>query len=173
VPAVYAGQLVWLLVSRGTHLLVLDARRAVIAEHALSTAKGTTMIQEAHYAPLRRGPARTYVVLAEQFLARFPQHAAFLEGLTRQYKLNPAAHLRGVLELALLYDAGRLEAAFAVAQEYQTYSHGFLRGLLESGGPPAASPDPLAAPPLAGRALPPAPVRCDLSRYQRLLEGAR
>jgi hypothetical protein len=173
VPAVYAGQLVWLLVSRGTHLLVLDARRAVIAEHALSATKGTTVSQDEHYAPLRRGPARTYVVLAEQFLARFPQHAAFLEGLTRQHKLNPAAHLRGVLELALLYDAAPLEHAFAVAQEYQTYSHGFIRGLLESGEPPTtgAAASPAAA--LPGRALPPAPVRCDLGRYQRLLEGAR
>jgi hypothetical protein len=169
VPAVYAGQLVWLLVSRGTHLLVLDARRAVIAEHALSTTKGTTVSQDEHYAPLRRGPARTYVVLAEQFLARFPHHAAFLAGLTTQHKVNPAAHLRGVLELALLYEADRLERAFAVAQEYQTYSQGFIRGLLESGGPPTASP----ASPLPGRALPPAPVQCDLGRYQRLLEGAR
>jgi transposase len=173
VPAVYAGQLVWLLVSRGTHLLVLDAQRTVIAEHALSTAKGRTVIQDEHYAALRRGPARTYVVLAEQFLARFPQHAAFLEGLTTQHKLNPAAHLRGVLELALLYEAPRLEGAFAVAQEYQTYSHGFIRGLLESGEPPTTSPAHGAAFPLAGRALPPAPVRCDLGRYQRLLEEAQ
>ena len=172
VPAVYAGQLVWLLVSRGTHLLVLDAQRAVIAEHALSPTKGTTVSQDAHYAALRRGPARTYVVLAEQFLARFPQHAAFLDGLTRQHKLNPAVHLRGVLDLALLYDAARLEAAFAVAQEYQTYSHGFIRGLLESGGPPASepAPSPVALP---GRVVPAAPVQCDLGRYQRLLEAAR
>jgi len=78
-----------------------------------------------------------------------------------------------VLELALLYEAARLEAAFAVAQEYQTYSHGFIRGLLESGEPPTACPAPSAAAPLAGRALPSAPVQCDLGRYQRLLEGAR
>ena len=38
---------------------------------------------------------------------------------------------------------------------------------------PTVSPIPTAPPPLAGRALPPAPVRCDLGRYQRLLEGAR
>jgi hypothetical protein len=38
VPAVYAGKRVWLMVSRGTHLLVLDAQRQVVAEHALSAA---------------------------------------------------------------------------------------------------------------------------------------
>jgi hypothetical protein len=113
------------------------------------------------------------VVLAEQFLARFPHHAAFLEGLTTQHQGNAPAHLRGVLELALLYDAASLERAFAVAQEYQTYSHGFIRGLLASGAPPTTSPPASPVPPLTGRALPPAPVRCDLGRYQRLLEGAR
>jgi hypothetical protein len=78
-----------------------------------------------------------------------------------------------VLELALLYEAARLERAFAVAQEYQTYAQGFIRGLLESGEPPTASPAASPASPLPGRALPTAPVQCDLGRYQRLLEGAR
>src|SRR5205823_380523 len=36
VPATSAGKLVWVLVSRGTHLLVLDARRQLLAEHTLS-----------------------------------------------------------------------------------------------------------------------------------------
>ena len=44
---------------------------------------------EEHYATLRRGTPRTYVVLAEAFLARFPHHADFFEGLTAQHKLNP------------------------------------------------------------------------------------
>ena len=78
-----------------------------------------------------------------------------------------------MLELALLYDVARLEHAFAVAQEYQTYSHGFIRGLLESAEPPTTAPAASPATALPGRALPPAPVRCDLGRYQRLLEGAR
>ena len=145
------------------------AHRAMVTAIRAASPVALADAVHAHYAPLRRGPARTYVVLAEQFLARFPHHAAFLAGLTTQHKLNPAAHLRGVLELALLYEAARLERAFAVAQECQTYSQGFIRGLLESGEPPTAS----AAPSLPGRALPTAPVQCDLGRYQRLLEGAR
>jgi hypothetical protein len=113
-------------------------------------------------------------VLAEQFLARFPHHAAFLEGLTTQHKLNPAAPLRGVLELALLYDPASLERAFAVAQEYQTYSHGFLRGLLERTGQPApGSPSTTDPSPLARPALPATAVHCDLGAYQRLLEVGR
>ncbi len=77
------------------------------------------------------------------------------------------------IQLALLYDAACLERAFAVAQEYQTYSHSFIRGLLARGASPIPSLPASPVPPLAGRALPPAPVRCDLGRYQRLLEEAR
>jgi hypothetical protein len=68
VPATYAGKLVWLLPSRGRHLLVLDTKRDVLADHQLSLTKCTIVMRPEHYAPLRRGTARTYVVLAEQFL---------------------------------------------------------------------------------------------------------
>lgn len=174
VPATSAGKLVWLLVSSGSQLLVLDARRELLAEHALSPTKGTTVIRQEHYAPLRRTTAKTYVVLAAQFLARFPDQAAFLEGLVAQHKLNPADHLRGVMELATLYDQPSLERAFALAREYNTYAHGFIRGLLESSGQP--HPNALAAPGPAtagGHALPRASVHGDLGPYQRLLEAAR
>ena len=83
-PAAYAGKLVWLLVSRGTHLLVLDAQRAVVAEHALSPRHGTTVLDQEHYATCaghRRAPTSCW---REQFLARFPHHGAFLEGLLAQ-----------------------------------------------------------------------------------------
>src|SRR5207253_4693597 len=171
VPAVYAGKRVWLMVSRGTHLLVLDAQRQIVAEHAHSHRHGTTVLIQEHYATLRRTSARTTVVLAEQFLARFPRQRAFLEGLVAQHKLNPADHLRPILELADVYDAASLERAFATARTYNTYSHTFVRGILEQDGTTA----PVAATPLAsaggvlGLAAP--LVRADLGVYQRVLEA--
>lgn len=186
VPATQAGKLVWLLPSRGTHLLILDARRAVLVEHQVSATKGTIVMLEEHYAPLRRGTAKTYAVLAEQFLARFPHQAAFLEGLVAQHKLSPAAPLRAIVELATLYDTASLERAFALAHEYTTYSPGFVRGLLESADPSAIDPASV-APPASGQAAtaPPGPglpserplpattVQADLRPYQALLEVAR
>ena len=128
---------------------------------------------EEHYAPLRRGTAKTYVVLAEQFLARFPDQAYFLEGLVAQHKLNPASHLHGIMELAALYDQASLERAFALAHEYTTYSHGFVRGLLEgSDHPSVAGPGGATATP-GGSALPATSVEIDLGAYQRLLEAVR
>ena len=174
VPAVYAGKRVWLLVSRGTHLLILDAQRKIVAEHALSQHHGTTVLVQEHYATLRRATGRTTVVLAEQFLARFPRQRAFLEGLVAQHKLNPADHLRPILELADVYDAASLEQAFATAQTYNTYSKTFVRGILEQEG----SMLPAAAEPIArnndGRlGIAPPLVRADLGVYQRVLEAVR
>jgi transposase len=169
VPATYAGKMVWLLPSRGSHLIVLDAKRDVLAEHQLSATKGTIVMRPEHYAPLRRGTARTYVVLAEQFLKQFPQRAGFLEGLLAQHKLDPTRHLHGIMELASLYDAASLERALLVATEYNTYSHTFVRGVLEHKAVPTVEGSEMTS----QRSLPVAAVQPDLSRYQRILEVAR
>src|SRR5919199_4168485 len=169
VPATYAGKMVWLLPSRGSHLLVLDAKRDVLADHQLSPTKGTIVMRPEHYAPLRRGTARTYVVLAEQFLKHFPQRAAFLEGLLAQHKLDPTRHLRGIMELASLYDGASLDRALIIATEYNTYSHTFVRGILEHRASPAVG----SAESTSVRAVPVTLVQPDLGRYQRILEVAR
>jgi transposase len=167
VPAVYAGKMVWLLVSHGTHLVILNNRRELLAEHELSSGHGQLVMVEEHYAPLRRrGSPRTYVVLAEAFLARFPHHADFLEGLTAQYKLNPVAPLRAVMELATIYPDQSLTWAFNVAVEYNSFSHAFVRGVLESG---AVLQTADVIPPYRG-SLPDTRVQGDLRVYQQVLE---
>jgi transposase len=167
VPAGYASKMVWVLPSHGSHIQVVNGRRETIAEHALSQVKGATVINREHYASLRRGTPRTHVVLSQQFLARFPHDADFLEGLQLQHTHNPAEHLRGVMELASLYDERSMRRAFALAREYKTYSHAFVRGLLESRAIPQAvepdRPSDLASP------LPTATVQTDLRPYQELL----
>ena len=80
------------------------------------------------------------------------------------------------MELATLYEAASLERAFGLAREYHTYSHRFIRGLLESTEQSAATlvAAPRAEPLVSGsRALPAAAVHGDLSAYQRLLEAVR
>jgi transposase len=172
VPAVYAGKRVWLLVSRGTHLLILDAQRTIVAEHALSQRHGTTVLIQEHYATLRRVTGRTTVVLAEQFLARFPRQRAFLEGLVAQHKLNPADHLRPILELADVYDVASLEQAFAAARTYNTYSKTFVRGILEQDGVTLATPtEPLVRHDEGVLGIAAPLVRADLAIYQRVLEA--
>lgn len=168
VPAPFAGKIVWLLLSRGTHLLILSSQRELLVEHELRTGHGEIVMLPEHYDMLRRrGSPRTYAVLAEQFLRRFPHHADFLEGLTAQHKLSPIAPLREVLELAALYPEPTVARAFRLAVEYNSFSHTFIRGVLES----QASPDAATAEPPSGkRGLPATSVHANLGVYQQVLE---
>src|SRR5690606_29082767 len=63
VPYPYAGKSVWVRVSRGKYLLVLDMRGEVVATHELCRDKGRTIINKEHYEGLRRGAPRTRALL--------------------------------------------------------------------------------------------------------------
>jgi transposase len=167
VPWAYAGHRVWVRSSQGVRLSVRTPDGEPLATHQLAAVKGTTVIDPAHYLGLRAGVPKTRVVLTQAFLARFPEHGWFLDGVFRQHPPNGVAHLRAMLALADLYPQEALQAAFAAARQYDTYAHRFIRGLLEAGGLPASAAV-LAAP------RPPVPrsaVTADLGVYQALLEG--
>ena len=64
-----------------------------------------------------------------------------------------------------------MRAALAAAHTYQSYSHAFVRGIVEAHGAPGISRGVVVAPapPPAGRPA----LTADLGVYQALLEGAR
>jgi transposase len=168
VPSEYAGQTVWVLVSQGRELLVLDARQATLTTHELSAVKGRAVIKSEHYAGLRQGRPRTVALLRDAFLTRQPHRQGFLDGLITQYRDHPEQQLRPILEYLDQYDQASLTRAFLLAEEHATCSAAFLRGVLEGEGVfRAEQPAPLAIPDLG---LPPTPVTIDLHRYQRVLE---
>ncbi|MEW6547232.1 MAG: hypothetical protein AB1446_10015 [Bacillota bacterium] len=168
VPHPYAGKSVWVRVSRGEYLLVLDMHGQVVATHELCRDKGRTILKQEHYEGLRRAAPRTRALLEKAFLDRFPDQAEFLERLYAQQKLNPAYHLRGILELASLYPKEAMLEAFSLCLRYNTFSVGFVRGVLEQHPPAQPQPEP-GVRPLHG--LPQVKVNRSLSAYQRLLEG--
>ncbi|MER3453276.1 MAG: hypothetical protein C4344_06505 [Acidimicrobiia bacterium] len=168
VPHPYAGKQVWVRASQGVRLAVYNQRGECIAEHALSTKKGVTVLVPEHYAGLRQQTPLTKVLLADAFLARFPDQRPFLDGLLAQDKLAPVGHLRAILELAAVYSEDAMRAAFATAITFNTYSHRFVRGLLEAGAVARADPTRL---PVAFAQLPSTPVQRNLAVYQGILEG--
>jgi transposase len=168
VPSEYAGQTVWVLVSQGRELLVLDARQATLTSHELSAVKGRPVIKAEHYAGLRQGRPRTVALLRQAFLLRQPLRHNFLEGLIAQYQAHPEQQLRPILEYLDQYDQASLTRAFLLAEEHACYSAAFLRGVLEGNGVfQGAPPDLLAG---ASLGLPATPVTVDLDVYQRVLE---
>lgn len=168
VPHPYAGKSVWVRVSRGKYLLVLDMRGQVVATHELCREKGRTILNQEHYEGLKRAAPRTRALLEKAFLDRFPDQAEFLEKLYAQQKLNPAYHLRGILELASLYPKETMLEVFSLCVQYNTFSVTFVRGVLEQHLPAHPQPQP-GVRTLHG--LPSVRVTRNLSTYQRLLDG--
>jgi transposase len=165
VPWQYAGKQVWLRPSQGRYLVILSQAGQTIAQHTLSDQKKHTVLVPAHYEGLRREAAKTRVVLEEQFLSRFPGLNWFTDALLTQHKNNTAQQLRGILSLADTYAPQAMLAAFEQARSYNTYSHAFIRGLLESHATSSpASPSPQPTQP------PTSQVGADLSIYQHILE---
>jgi len=167
VPWPYAGKQVWLRTSQGRRLIVRNQKGEEIACHELAK-KGATIIDPAHYQGLRKRVAKTRTVLEGSFLILFPNHGWFMEGVCIQHKNNSLDHLRGILTLAEVYPQQALIASFALAKECNTYSHHFIRGILESGALPEPAAQPCAPLDASGATL-----SADLQVYQQILEAAQ
>lgn len=166
VPWSYAGKHVWVRTSQGITLIVRNQKGVEIARHLLSSSKAT-VIESSHYDGLRKRVAKTRPVLENLFTETFPNHGWFMEGVFIQHRTNPLNHLRGVLSLAELYPLESITQAFDLARECNTYSHSFIRGLIESG----AGAQPVSQPSVAPS--PSIEATADLGVYQRVLEEAQ
>lgn len=135
VPYPYAGKQVWIRTSQGSTLNVYSQKGELIAIHSLSPKKGLTILNEDHYKGLRKSTPRGKALLEELFLEAFPEEKTFLEKLLAQQKLNPAHHLRGIMQLCSFYPKESLSRAFGLSLEYNTFSLSFIRGILEKETP--------------------------------------
>lgn len=167
VPWPYAGKQVWVRTSQGRRLIVRNQKGETIACHDLGP-KGATLIEQAHYQGLRTRVAKTRALLEDAFLARFPDQRWFMEGVCIQHKNNALDHLRAILTLAEVYPPQVLIASFALAKECNTYSHRFIRGVLESGRLSESRP-----PRQTSHDGSESAVSTDLDIYQHILEAAR
>jgi transposase len=165
VPWPYAGKHVWLRISQGRELVIRNQKGEGIARHLLSPRKAASVIDRSHYEGLRKKVAETRPLVEQSFLRLFPRHRWFMEAVYIQHKNNPLAHLRGILALAEVYAPEALVASFDLARECNTYSHRFIRGLLESGT--MTGPQPQPSPPDSTMAH----SRTDLGIYQEILEA--
>jgi len=165
VPWPYAGKQVWLRPSQGLRLAIRNQRGEEIARHTLTGKKGATILIPAHYEGLRTQVPRTRQVVQQEFLRLYPDHLWFVEALFIQHRANGLQHLRAILGLAGLYPQEAMIVAFAAAREYNTYSHPFIRGLLERNPSPRGA---VSAPSLSETTL-----QGDLGVYQRILEAAQ
>lgn len=154
VPWQYAGKMVWVKTARGQSLEIYGVNGQLLAQHPLTTRKGTVNMQKAHYEGLRQRVPQGKTLIVKVFKELFPSDRAalFLEKLLAQYKYHGQAQLRQILELARLYPKEVLTRAFDQALTYNTYSANFIRGLL---GQEALTANPTALPSSAPTVAPP------------------
>lgn len=134
VPYQFAGKSVWIRPSQGIRLKIFSQRGELIAEHKISTKKKEIVIDQKHYEGLRRKVPDTLDYLKKIFLEKFPGEEIFLEKLLSQQKLNGRYHLKTIIGLSDYYSSGAMCKAFSLAKRYNTFSHTFIRGLLELDG---------------------------------------
>lgn len=184
VPWRYAAKQVWVRPYQGLSLIVRNQKGEEIAKHKLSTRKGATIIDPAHYEGLRRDLPKTRILLEELFLRFFPDHKWFCDAVFIQHRSNAADHLRGIVSLVKVYPHEALLMAFEAAKQCNTYSHRFIRGVLEAEGSFDVSTSPTSKDstdlrqaaqitPFRQSADHTGRVGADLDVYQQVLEAAR
>lgn len=166
VPWQYAGKSVWVRSVRGLELEIYAQNGALIARHDLASKKGTLNMKKEHYEGLRQRPPNTRAVVVKVFQEVFPDQTLFLEKLLAQYKFNAVDQLREILNLVRSYPKEEIRRAFAIALEYNTFSHNFVRGVLSQ-----RAEFNLAEPPSGTiPAVPVVNISRDLNTYQALIE---
>jgi transposase len=121
---------VWASIGEGD-LLVYDRQGELVARHKLSEGKGRLVIDEAHYAEIRRQKRRRSVpALEREFLDRFPQCEDFLRSLKETVRSIAPIHLREILALAGRYRPEEVRCALERALGDGTTTSGYVRQLL-------------------------------------------
>lgn len=130
VPPAVKGKKVWVSIGEGD-LLVYDPKGEEVARHRLAEKKGGVVIDQAHYAALKR--ARKPIPLPHmesEFLGRFPSGGEFLTALKRTVSSIAPIHIREILALARRWRVEEVEAAMARALSDGTATAGYVREVL-------------------------------------------
>lgn len=157
VPVDFARKKVWASIGE-RDLLVYSPKGDLIARYELSATKGGLVINEEHYAKLRKRRTSASLPQTErQFLGRFPRGQRFLEDLKCTVRSIAPIHIREVLALARRYPIPEVERALERAVADGTATAGYVRRLLEIFDPRGPLADPGREPP---RGLTLGPIDC-------------
>jgi hypothetical protein len=126
---------VWVAIGE-EDFVVYDKRGELVARHKLSEEKGRLIIDQAHYAGIRRSKrARTRPRLEREFLERFPESEDFLERLKETVRSIAPIHLREILALARRYRRDEVKHALERAVSDATATAGYVRQILSQKHP--------------------------------------
>jgi transposase len=112
-------------------LLVYDDKGAVVARHALRREKGGIVIDESHYAEIKKRRDRRRVPeLDRRFLECFAGCEDFLNAMKETLSSIAPIHLREILGLARRYRLEEVREALRTALAHGTPTAGYVRKIL-------------------------------------------
>jgi transposase len=104
------------------HLDILNREGVVIATHRRPDVPGGVVINEEHYAGLRRKPGTKPGELERRFLALYPGRQDFLDGLKRRMKSLAGLHLAELVRLGQVYGTDAIAEALERVSAYGNWS---------------------------------------------------
>ena len=122
---------------------IFDAAGALVATH--SVPDQPTRLPTAPEPPGRHGPGLSRPAQEARFLARFPDAAAFLDGLKHRMTTLTPIHLHALARLAELYGEAAVREALAVATAYRNFNARAIERILGRAHPTVV-PEPAVAP---------------------------
>jgi transposase len=157
VPVDFAGRKVWVSIGE-EDLQVYSQAGDLIARHRLAFGKGGLVIDEAHYAKLRRrSRSLSMPEIERRFLGRFPSGERFLRELKQTVRSIAPIHIREILALSRRYPLEAVERALEKALADGTATSGYVRRILEQVDPRGSLPELHREPP---RGLNLGPIDC-------------
>jgi len=112
---------------------IFDTTGALVATH--SVPDQPTRLPTATEPPGRHGPGLSRSAQEARFLARFPDAAAFLDGLSHRMTTLTPIHLHALTRLAELYGEVALREALAVATAYRNFNARAIERILARAHP--------------------------------------
>jgi transposase len=130
VPPRYVGKKVTVILSpKG--ITVCNPRGEKIAAHTIPEGKGKMVIDEAHYAEIRRRKKkRSAPELEDHFQALFPKNTRFLAGLKKRVKGTYPIHLTHLKKLLEHFTVKQMEGALDEALSHGIFTSTYVEELL-------------------------------------------
>ena len=131
VPHPYAGKQVSIVPYLGEKLRIFNLANELIGTHIISTSKGKTVIDPAHYEGLRPTLPQSAPCIREDFLKVFGRHGKeFYLRLVKEYAHHASRWARMILSLKSFYNVEEIEEAMGVSLGFGSCKLSTLRYLL-------------------------------------------
>jgi len=133
VPHQFALKEIWVKTYKGYYLQIYSTEKKLIAEHKMSSKKGTVIMNKEHYKTYRQVELPSYDILKERFAERFSSYDSVKDFpllLEKEKGLNPRRHLVRILDMFSYYND--YDCIFAIVEcfKHNTFNYHFVKGML-------------------------------------------